>query len=70
MQKLDRRRGLGKKGERNTKDVSGAGTLCKFDDHFDVPKLFLASRVQDVHQGVFFIDDTLFPVRIFNYVMR
>ena len=36
----------------------------QMDDHFDVPKLFLACRVQDVHQGVVSVNDTLFPVRV------
>lgn len=30
----------------------------------DLPKLFLASRVQDVHERVFPVDDALFPVQV------
>lgn len=41
---------VGKGGVKlRNKDVSKAGTLCKLDDHLNVPKLFLAGRVQDVH---------------------
>ena len=60
--KLGRERGVS--GMRNNEDVSKAGTLCKLDDHFDAPKLFLASRVQNVHQGIFSVNDTLLPVRV------